>query len=74
MNNSESAETLVKMSIDGIKVAAQLSGEGIKNSSYIDKRTNKEYSRSSLRTYTNQIFTDYYNKWYIFLQPLSENL
>lgn len=31
MNNSESAETLVKMSIDGIKVAAQLSGEGIKN-------------------------------------------
>ena len=41
------------------------SGEGIKNSSYIDKRTNKEYSRSSLRTYTNQIFTDYYNKWYI---------
>ena len=31
MNNSESAETLVKMSIDGVKVAAQLSGTGIKN-------------------------------------------
>ena len=31
MNNSESAETLVKMTIDGVKVAAQLSGTGMKN-------------------------------------------
>lgn len=31
MNNSESAEALVRMSIDGVKVAAQLSGTGIKN-------------------------------------------
>lgn len=30
-NNSESAEALVRMSIDGVKVVAQLSGSGIKN-------------------------------------------
>lgn len=41
------------------------SGEGIKDSSYIDNRTNKEYFRSVLRTYTNFCFTEEYYKWYI---------
>lgn len=41
------------------------SGEGIKDSSYIDNRTNKEYYRSKVRTYTNSCFTEEYYKWYI---------
>ena len=41
------------------------SGEGIKNSSYIDNRTNKEYYRSIVKTYTNSCFTEEYYKWYI---------
>lgn len=40
------------------------SGEGIKNSSYVDNRTNKEYYRSQIKTYTNETFTDEYNRWY----------
>lgn len=41
------------------------SGEGIKDTNYIDKRTNKEYYRSCMRTYTNSAFTKEYYHWYI---------
>ena len=41
------------------------SGEGIKDTSYIDNRTNKEYYRSQIRTYTNFAFTKEYYHWYI---------
>ena len=40
------------------------SGEGIKFYTYFDKRTNKEYSRYVIRTYTNSTFTEIYHKWY----------
>lgn len=40
------------------------SGEGIKQCTYYDGRTNKEYSRYVMRTYTNETFTDEYHKWY----------
>lgn len=40
------------------------SGEGIKDTSYIDERTNKEYFRSQIKTYTNETFTEQYNRWY----------
>jgi hypothetical protein len=40
------------------------SGEGIKNSSYLDKRTNKIYYSSTVKTYTNESFTKEYNRWY----------
>ena len=39
-----------------------LSGEGIKDSSYIDKRTNKEYHRTTAKTYVNKAFTEEYYK------------
>lgn len=66
MNNSESAETLVKMSIDGIKVAAQLSGEGIKNVAVIlysvlndkKKTRGKTTLKNMLKNHANlKIFT-----------------
>ena len=41
------------------------SGEGIRNSSYFDKRTKKEYYNSRVKTYTNETFTDEYNHWYL---------
>lgn len=41
------------------------SGEGIKDSSYKDVRTNKKYYHSVMRTYTNSCFTKEYYKWYI---------
>lgn len=41
-----------------------VSKSGIYDSSYIDKRTNKEYYRSSFKTYSNITFTNYYNHWY----------
>lgn len=41
-----------------------LSGEGIKDSSYMDKRTNKEYYRTTAKTYVNEAFTEEYYKWY----------
>lgn len=41
-----------------------LSGENIKQYTYYDSRTNKEYSRYVMRTYTNKSFTDEHNKWY----------
>lgn len=41
------------------------SGEGIKTTTYFDKRTNKEYTRSTVKTYTNKTFTEQYYKWYI---------
>lgn len=40
------------------------SGEGIKEYSYLDTRTNKEYFHSKVRTYTNETFTEEYNRWY----------
>lgn len=40
------------------------SGENLKYSTFFDNRTNKEYSRYTIKTYTNQTFTDYYQKWY----------
>lgn len=40
------------------------SGEGIKLCTYYDSRTNKEYCRYVMRTYTNEFFTDEYKKWY----------
>ena len=40
------------------------SGEGIKDTSYIDERTNKKYFRSQIKTYTNETFTEQYNRWY----------
>ena len=41
------------------------SGEGIKDTSYIDKRTNKKYHHSQVKTYTNPGFTKEYYHWYI---------
>lgn len=41
------------------------SKEGIKDTSYIDNRTNKKYYRSKVRTYTNPSFTKEYYHWYI---------
>lgn len=43
---------------------AYWSGEGIKYVSVFDNRTNKEYSRYTVKTYTNISFTDEYNRWY----------
>ena len=40
------------------------SSEGIKQCTYYDNRTNKEYGRYVMRTYTNEVFTDERNKWY----------
>ena len=40
------------------------SGEGLKYCSYLDKRTNKEYSRYVVKTYTNPTFTTIYKHWY----------
>lgn len=40
------------------------SGEGLKCVNIYDKRTNKEYSRYVVKTYTNQSFTAEYNRWY----------
>lgn len=41
------------------------SGEGIQDTSYIDSRTDKEYFRSQMRTYTNSGFTKEYYHWYV---------
>lgn len=41
------------------------SGEGLKESSYFDERTKKEYFFTRIKTYTNISFTEQYNKWYI---------
>lgn len=41
------------------------SGEGIKDTSYFDNRTQKEYYYSQVKTYTNETFTEEYYKWYI---------
>lgn len=41
-----------------------LSGEGIRNSAYFDERTQKEYFRTTAKTYTNETFTEQYNRWY----------
>lgn len=40
-------------------------GEEIKDSFYLDKRTNKTYFNSKMKTYTNETFTEEYNRWYI---------
>lgn len=40
------------------------SGEGIKENTYFDKRTEKQYYRSYIKTYTNISFTNQYNRWY----------
>ena len=41
-----------------------LSGEKIKDFSILDGRTNKIYSGSKIRTYSNKAFTEEYEKWY----------
>lgn len=41
------------------------SGEGLKEESYFDQRTQKEYTRFKVRTYTNQSFTEEYYRWYV---------
>lgn len=41
------------------------SGQQIKDLSYNDKRTNKTYFRSVIKTYTNSSFTEEYYRWYI---------
>jgi DNA-binding CsgD family transcriptional regulator len=38
--------------------------EGIKYTSFFDKRTNKTYERYTFRTITDKGFTSIYNKWY----------
>lgn len=40
------------------------SGEGIKHTSFLDSRINKEYERYYVKTYTNISFTNEYIKWY----------
>lgn len=41
------------------------SGEGLKSSDIYDNRTQKNYHRYTIKTYTNESFTKYYNEWYI---------
>ena len=38
--------------------------EGIKHVSYRDKRTDKVYSRYTMRTVSDKVFTNEYDKWY----------
>lgn len=40
------------------------SGEGIKETSYFDIRTNKKYYQYRIRTCVNETFTEEYYKWY----------
>lgn len=40
------------------------SGEGLKDKSYFDNRTNKIYYNTQIRTYTNPTFTEEYSHWY----------
>lgn len=40
------------------------SGEKITTTSYYDQRTEKIYTQSKVRTYTNESFTEIYEKWY----------
>lgn len=44
--------------------APYLTQAKIYNSDCFDRRTNKIYHRSSARTYSNEAFTNEYNKWY----------
>lgn len=40
------------------------SGEKLRYTTFFDQRTQKNYERYIIKTYTNQIFTKYYNEWY----------
>lgn len=41
------------------------SGEGLKFTTTFDNRTQKNYERYIIKTYTNQTFTEQYNNWYV---------
>lgn len=50
------------------------SGEGLKEYSTFDERTQKEYSGVRMRTYVNETFTEQYHRWYSDIKHLPDDL